>query len=703
MKISYKSYLASLLVVASYMVCPNNLRAMDSSHSSSTSQDPACPIPQMTKPYAFLNLTKRNALFAEAKAGDIKKQDEVMEKYYGGLLPCSKGEKLSDLLNILAWNNIQDKCYVDHRYAFFILNELSAAGIKLSFPKLCDVIKEQKSAGKPKYIHLYGWLCSKSLVDDPAIEEDPGVRWFEQAGDKGVARGYYDAMEHTHWVSAGGQIDRFGRAASQGLIIAQYELGRAYEWAECPTDAVQAYTKAAQHGHPAALNRLGQMYSMGQGVECDSKKAVQLWLEAVEQEDTRAHYELGMAYYKGNGITQDLPAAIALFNKAAAQNEGIAFYALGSMHLNGHAFPKDENKAIELFKTGANKDCVNCQKDLGIRYSKGLGVLIDDSKSFEYFKKASWKDAFSTYMCGVAYHNGKGVTQNKRLAFNFYESAAREGIQGAQFALGSMYYRGINYSRKDDKIIATEQDIVKAIYWYTKSKTADALPYAKAFLRSHLRFESPSIAVSLTEDTVQKDLSLIVSSLPDSWKGCTNFRVEQCRQDVKSYLNAPQNCMILASHVSDELKEKLKQAQEEGKKSPYISLPMQHHCIDGKDFISFDDCNKVSEKLCSSLAEMAIELKQKEDTIRHCQSALNILNQTEGSRNVTTIGGVNLHIPTRDQYISYGFDFCTLNLSNAEKNHETITRIIGKTKQVIFAKGLKGQKRLLEENPMYKE
>ncbi|MBM3507751.1 MAG: sel1 repeat family protein [Alphaproteobacteria bacterium] len=53
----------------------------------------------------------------------------------------------------------------------------------------------------------------------------------------------------------------------------QFQLARAFRQANRLEDALRWYTSAADRGYPGALNSLGVMYSLGEGVRADCNKA----------------------------------------------------------------------------------------------------------------------------------------------------------------------------------------------------------------------------------------------------------------------------------------------------------------------------------------------------------------------------------------------------------------------------------------------
>lgn len=120
--------------------------------------------------------------------------------------------------------------------------------------------------------------------------------------------------------------------ADAGNAEAQFSLGWIYVHGEgytgvtfmrdVPKDIPKAldwYQKAAAQGHVNAQYNLGMLYRLGLGVKEDQANAF-VWLQkAAAQGSDVAQYNLGVMYAEGAGVTQNLPRACAWLALAAAQ------------------------------------------------------------------------------------------------------------------------------------------------------------------------------------------------------------------------------------------------------------------------------------------------------------------------------------------------------------------------------------------------
>ena len=89
-------------------------------------------------------------------------------------------------------------------------------------------------------------------------------------------------------------------------------------------EAVKWYRKAAEQGLVGAQYNLGQMYYKGEGAPKDFKEAVKWYRKAAEQGGVYAQVSLGYMYVNGEGVPEDLVTAYAWWNIAAANGNARA-------------------------------------------------------------------------------------------------------------------------------------------------------------------------------------------------------------------------------------------------------------------------------------------------------------------------------------------------------------------------------------------
>ena len=120
-------------------------------------------------------------------------------------------------------------------------------------------------------------------------------------------------------------LRRFRRAAEQGNVTAQLELGLLYDKGTgVPQDHKEAarwYRMAAENGDATAQFNLGLLFFKGEGVRQDDQEAVHWFRQAAEQNHTSAQYNLAYMYYFGRGVLQDSVQAHMWLDLAARHGE----------------------------------------------------------------------------------------------------------------------------------------------------------------------------------------------------------------------------------------------------------------------------------------------------------------------------------------------------------------------------------------------
>src|ERR1022692_2081196 len=123
-----------------------------------------------------------------------------------------------------------------------------------------------------------------------------------------------------------------------------------------PIDGSEGLRKAAEHGDPAAQNRLGDAYDEGRGVPKDHAQAVGWYRKAADQNFALAENNLGYAYEHGVGVSQDWPQAIEWYRKAAMQDLPLAENNLGYAYEHGQGVPQEFAQAVQWYRKAAQHD-----------------------------------------------------------------------------------------------------------------------------------------------------------------------------------------------------------------------------------------------------------------------------------------------------------------------------------------------------------
>ena len=148
----------------------------------------------------------------------------------------------------------------------------------------------------------------------------------------------------------------FQSKANQGDANSQFNLALLYEnGAGIPRNTKQAaywYTKAAEQGHVQAQYELGNEYLFSGDYEVpqDYKQSVYWYTKAAEQGHILAQYKLGHMYEYGDEGPQDYKQAFFWYTKAAEQ---------------GHVFAEDNrDKMLEKMSQSQIEEVQKLSKEL---------------------------------------------------------------------------------------------------------------------------------------------------------------------------------------------------------------------------------------------------------------------------------------------------------------------------------------------------
>jgi hypothetical protein len=172
------------------------------------------------------------------------------------------------------------------------------------------------------------------------------------------------------------------KAAEQGNIIAQVELGVVFDNMQDYAQAFTWYSKAAEQGNARAQFNLGLCYLNGEFVPKDTARALDLFRKAADQGDAIAQGELGVMYQDGVGVQQDYTKAANYFRKSADQGIANSQYGLGFLYLHGNGVPKDDAQATTWMLKAAEQGETKAQFNLGVCYLNGEGVNRDLNEAY---------------------------------------------------------------------------------------------------------------------------------------------------------------------------------------------------------------------------------------------------------------------------------------------------------------------------------
>ncbi|MBR6981136.1 MAG: TonB family protein [Prevotella sp.] len=220
---------------------------------------------------------------------------------------------------------------------------------------------------------------------------------------------------------------------SQSTASEMYETGFDYHYglngkSKDDAKAVEWFGKAADQGLVEAQAQLGYMLLYGYGVNKDYAEALKWYRKAADQENASAQNQLGLMYLNGYGVNKDYAEALKWYRKAADQGLPSGLNGLGFMYQNGYGVTQDYAEALKWYRQAAEKGNAAAKNNIGTMYFNGYGVTQDYAEALDwYLQAAELGDVNGLYSAGFMYDNGYGVTKNMAEARKWYEKAAAQG------------------------------------------------------------------------------------------------------------------------------------------------------------------------------------------------------------------------------------------------------------------------------------
>lgn len=206
------------------------------------------------------------------------------------------------------------------------------------------------------------------------------------------------------------------------------------------TQDIEQWISYAGTGDLASLYHLGCLVAQKEKAKhpiIDSEKSPVLILEkakafywserAKNKDDLEAWFEVGMLYEQGTGVEKSYATAHSYYEKA--RDKGFChYYGRGGV-------PIDFQNALKCLEGAETRGYREkwLFRALGLIYYHGRGISQDHKKAFAFFQKgAEEKDICSQYNLGVMYINGQGVEKDYTKAFEWFSKVPEE-LTGTEF------------------------------------------------------------------------------------------------------------------------------------------------------------------------------------------------------------------------------------------------------------------------------
>ncbi len=171
-----------------------------------------------------------------------------------------------------------------------------------------------------------------------------------QKGDYAQARAIW---QHLADVGDGQAMNNLGVLFDLGQGV-DLDEGRALYW----------YARSASAGHPSGMSNYGRMLEQGRGIDANPEEAARWFDLAAREGQPEAQYNLGLMYESGHGVPQDHQAAAAWYSRAAAQQQTDALARLGQLYRTGQGVEKNQARATLLLYAAAMRGSIHAMKEL---------------------------------------------------------------------------------------------------------------------------------------------------------------------------------------------------------------------------------------------------------------------------------------------------------------------------------------------------
>lgn len=208
------------------------------------------------------------------------------------------------------------------------------------------------------------------------------------------------------------------------------------EWADS-TDIV-GLRAAANQGSAEAMNRLGRLYTRGEGVSQDLVEAARWFKRAADAGHAPAMVNLAVICESISDIDQ----AVSLYTQAARTGDTTAMNCLGDLY-SAEGPRRDYGEAARWYHLGAEAGNFDAMMMLASLYVDGRGVPQDMAAAAEWYRRVSEAGHMEgTISLGSLYLQGDGDPQNQREGARLLRLAVDAGEPRAMCNLGTLLLDG---------------------------------------------------------------------------------------------------------------------------------------------------------------------------------------------------------------------------------------------------------------------
>ncbi|MFC5422534.1 caspase family protein [Bosea eneae] len=242
-----------------------------------------------------------------------------------------------------------------------------------------------------------------------------------------------------------------------------FQLGRAYDKAKRPSDAVAVYRKASQAGSAAAMRNLAYLLENGEGSAKDEPEARRLYEKAAQAGHVEAMNNLAIMLEKGRGGPEDLLGARRWYQKAAEAGHGWGMRNFALALQKGWGGLENLPEARVWYEKAARVGNADAMTAIGVMLEHGQGGPADLAEARRWYEKAAQAgDAEGMRNFGFMLEKARGGPENLPEARRWYVKSAEAGNAGGMNNLGVMLETGRG----------GPANLAEARLWYEKAARA---------------------------------------------------------------------------------------------------------------------------------------------------------------------------------------------------------------------------------------
>ena len=240
------------------------------------------------------------------------------------------------------------------------------------------------------------------------------------------------------------------------LVLLAALLSFAFSFAKSIAQSTDAATSAKGNtnqltqSNSEALLRLGDLYSSGNSVTIDLKKAYNYYQQAAEAGSDAAAIKVAEMTAAGSGVAPNFKGGLQMVKSIADRGNVAAMVSLGNILSRGDIGPMDPDQSIKAYEKAGSSGSVTAMLKLGDIYRSGRFAARDDRKAVSYFRRAAdTGDPYGIFALGRFYsesrNGGRMAGQNSQALM---QKAAERGVEEA--ALGQATALFYNFGVKRD-------------------------------------------------------------------------------------------------------------------------------------------------------------------------------------------------------------------------------------------------------------